>query len=258
MQDHFVRSVGKCFNRVSSIVALLLLSSVLRAEEVCPIEIKLLISPPTIKSVIASLSFGKRTEGRVYLFDTDNLGLLKQGVIVRVRQGAKNDLTIKVRLPEDNEQAASPELREQFGCEIDRTSAGADTSFSVGQEYKHQQIPETGDEIFKALTSQQKRLLRAARVRIDWSQVKRIANINSTTWETQPRSLFRKLTLESWEWPTGNILELSARVASNESESRYTELQQIVNTNGISLSANQGTKTSLVLKTLTPDASPAR
>jgi len=51
---------------------------------VCTAEIKLLISPPTIKSVIASLRFGKEQTSRVYCFDTDNLGLLRQGAIVRI------------------------------------------------------------------------------------------------------------------------------------------------------------------------------
>src|ERR1700679_2592471 len=123
MQAHCARSIRRGWKRAFPSIIVLLLCSALHAEETCPVEIKLLLSPPTIKSVIASMSFGKQTTSRIYFFDTDNLSLLNQGVIVRVRQGAKNDLTVKVRLPEENNQIVSSKLREQFGCEIDRTEA---------------------------------------------------------------------------------------------------------------------------------------
>ena len=42
---------------------------------------------------------GKAT-GHVYFFDTNARDLLSQGVIVRLRQGVDNDLTVKLRPPE--------------------------------------------------------------------------------------------------------------------------------------------------------------
>jgi hypothetical protein len=252
MQSHLARFVRTEWKRAfSSMAAVLLLCSALHAQEACTVEVKLLLAPPTIKSVIDALRFERKTTGRVYFFDTNDLGLLAQGAIVRLRQGAKNDLTVKVRLPEGNKQIDSSKLREHFGCEIDRTGTGASTSFSVGQKYKHRSVPEAGDDIFAALSAEQRRLLQEAQVSIDWSRVRRIANINSTTWQTSSQSPSPKLTLEYWKWTTGNILELSARGASNEMESKFADLQQMVNKKGLLLSANQGTKTSIVLKTMT-------
>lgn len=247
MRCHFERAVRK-MRASSSIVAVLLLCSALRAEKVCTAEIKLLISPSTIKSVITSMRFGKKAEGRVYLFDTDDLSLLRQRVILRVRQGAKNDLTVKVRLPVDDQRIDNSTIREHFGCEIDRTKDGVDVSFSVGQKYRHRQIPETGDDIFRALSSDQRRLLQESHASINWTQVRRTSNIESTTWEAKAQPQFPGLSLELWEWPDGSILELSARVGSNESESKLADLEQLANAKGLSLSANQRTKTSLVLK----------
>src|SRR5208283_4119709 len=86
------------------ICAVLSLSSALRAAEKCTAEVKLLLSPPTIQTVITSLRFEKEVTGRVYFFDTDALDLLKQGVVVRFRQGAVNDFTVKVRVPAGNKQ----------------------------------------------------------------------------------------------------------------------------------------------------------
>jgi hypothetical protein len=236
----------------------LFLSCVLQAEEKCPVEVKLLLSPPTIQSVIASLGFEKDTATRVYFFDTDALALLEQGVIVRVRQGADNDLTVKVRVPEGNKQVHTSQLREHFPCEIDLTGTGQDTDYSVRRKYKAPQVPEMGTDISSLLSPAQERLLREARVSIDWARVMRIANIKSTKWETTGQPPFRKLTLEMWEWPSGNILELSTKAGSDAGPSKYAELQRIVNTKSLSLSASQSTKTSMILETLTHHTSALR
>ena len=231
-------------------IVLLLLCSALRAQRVCPVEIKLLISPQTTESVVTSLGFQKETRSQIYFFDTDNLSLLEQGVILRVRQGAKNDLTVKVRLPDGEKRIDSSKLREHFGCEIDRTGAEANTSFAVGQKYKPNAVAVTGEEVFTALSPNQKKLLKEAQVSINWSSVRRIADINSTTWESTSQPQFPRLTLEYWEWSAGSTLELSTRVAPNQSDSKLANLLKIVNEKGLPLSAEQGTKTSMVLKNL--------
>src|ERR1700751_1878595 len=99
MQNYLSSSPGQNWKRTYlSLVVVFLLCSSLRAEKACPVELKLLLSPPTKDSVIASLGFEKEISSQVYFFDTADLGLLSQGVILSVRQGAKNDLTVKLRL----------------------------------------------------------------------------------------------------------------------------------------------------------------
>jgi hypothetical protein len=256
MQHHSTKSTRRELKRAFSSILVLLFCSTLRAEESCPVEIKLLLSPPTIKSVIASLGFGKQTTSQIYFFDMGNLSLLNQGVIVRVRQGAKNDLTVKLRLPEGNNQIDVANLREQFGCEIDRTEAGANTSFSVGQDYTDRTVPETGNALFRALSSRQRELLSDAHVSIIWSRVRRISSIRSTTWETSGESPFRKLTLEYWEFPEGSILELSARSSASEWKSKSADLHRLAKSKGLMLSTQQETKTSTVLRGLKHGTSP--
>ncbi len=240
--------------------ALLFLSCLLQAQQKRPAEIKLLLSPPTIQTVLASLGFEKQTASRVYFFDTDALDLLKQGVIVRVRQGADNDITVKERVPEDNKdnKAGTSQLREHFPCEIDLTGAGENTSYATRQKYKSLRVPEMGKEIFSLLNPSQQKLLRDARVSIDWDRVKRIANIESTKWETTTQPPFRKLALELWEWSAGNILEVSTKVGSDTGQTTYAELQRLVRMKSLLLSPSQGTKTRIVLETLTDHTSTAR
>jgi hypothetical protein len=234
--------------------ALLFLSYLLQAQEKCPVEVKLLLFPPTIQTVLASLGFGKEAATRVYFFDTDALDLLKQGVIVRVRQGANNDVTVKVRLFEDN-KADTSQLREHFPCEIDRTGAGENTSYAVRRKYKTPQVPEMGKEIFSLLSPPQQKLLRNVRVSIDWARVKRIANIESTEWETTTQPPFPKLALELWKCQAGNILEVSTKVGPDAAQSTYAELQRLVRMKSLLLSTSQGTKTRMVLEALSQHAS---
>ena len=246
-------------NRVfASIGVILLLGPTVRAEERCPVEIKLLLSPPTTRAVIASLGFQNEAAGRVYFFDTDALDLLMQGVIVRVRQGANNDLTVKVRLPKDDQHIESSRLHERFPCEVDRTPVEASTSYAIRRRYKSTQVPELGSDIYRLFSVSQKQLLLEARVSIDWARVVRMADINSTHWETTAQSPSGRLALELWEWPAGKILELSAKVASNAEASKYAELERLVKVNNLSLSTSQDTKTRAVLKAFTDRASPPK
>jgi hypothetical protein len=256
MQHHTAKSLRRDWKRAFPSIIVWLLCSVSHAQETCPVEIKLLLSPPTIKSVVASLSFGKQTNSQIYFFDTDSLSLLKQGVIVRVRQGAKNDLLVKIRLPEGNSQIESSTLRDHFECETDRTEAGASISYSVGQTYTGLPVPQAGDDLFSAFSPRQRELLRQAHVSIDWSHVRRISSIHSTKWETPSDSPFRKLALEYWEFPEGRILELSARSSASEWEAKSSDLHRLVKSKGLTLSANQETKTSTVLRGLKHLTSP--
>ena len=217
-----------------------------------------MLSPPATQTVIASLGFEKETIARVYLFDTDALDLSMQGVIIRVRQGAKNDLTVKVRVPKGNQQVENSRLSERFPCEIDRTRAGVDTSYAVTRKYQATRVPEIGNDIYSLLSASQIKLLHEAQVSIDWARVMRIANINSTKWETTAQSPSGKLALELWEWPAGKILELSAKVESDAEVSKYAELERLVKMKNLSLTASQDTKTGTVLETLADHASRPR
>jgi hypothetical protein len=254
MQDHRAQLIWRGWKRAFPSIVVLLLCTAAHAQETCPVEIKLLLSPSTIKSVIASLGFGKQTSNQIYFFDTPNRSLLNQGVIVRVRQGAKNDLAVKVRLHEGDHKIESSKLRDDFGCEIDRTEAGANTTYSVGQSYELRDVPNDGDELFNALSSRQLELLKKAHVSVPWSQVRRISGISSTTWTTRSESPSGKLTLEYWEFPGGTILELSAKSSASEWELKNADLQRIVKLKGLSLSPDQETKTSTVLRPLKRDA----
>ena len=226
------------------------LCSASHAQERCSAEVKLLLSPMETQPARSALNFTKEVAGFVYFFDTDSLDLLANGVILRLRRGPDSDLTIKWRLSKGKKFFATPGDHEDFTCERDFTGDGAQLSYSIKRKYTAEQLPMTGGDITRLLSQGQKKLLQGAHVSIDWSRVKRVVEIKSTTWETRAQAGARKLTLEAWEWPDGKVLEISTRTRPDDGPSTYAELQELANTNGLSLSPIQGFKTSIVLKSV--------
>jgi hypothetical protein len=236
--------------RIFGLCVLLCSSSTLHSQDRCNVEVKLLLSPTQTQAAIKSLNFEKEAAGRVYFFDTSTLDLLSHGLIVRLRQGASNDFTMKLRPPGDAKPFVPSDIGEGFDCEIDLIGGAADPSSTVRSKYTATHVPETGVEIASLLDAGQKKLLTEAQISVDWPRVKRIADIQATSWQTKPQPHFRKLTLELWEWPGGRILELSTKVGPDAGPSTYTELQRLVKAKGLSLNATQRAKTAMVLETL--------
>ncbi|HEY6388298.1 MAG TPA: hypothetical protein VIX91_21665 [Candidatus Acidoferrum sp.] len=172
-------------------------------------EVKLLLSPTETQAAIAVLRVKKETAGRVYFFDTGALDLLSQGVIVRLRQGAKSDLTVKLRPPNGKKFSTPSEGLAGFKCEVDLTREGANSSYSITTQLAPEELPQTGTDIPRLLSSAQIKLVEGAQVSVDWTRVKRVAEITSTQWQTQSQPHLGQLTLELWEWPGGSVLELS-------------------------------------------------
>ncbi|HEY6372926.1 MAG TPA: hypothetical protein VIX37_20275, partial [Candidatus Sulfotelmatobacter sp.] len=111
-------------------------------------------------------------------------------------------------------------------------------------------LPQTGTDISRLLSSAQIKLFEDAQVTVDWTRVKRIAEITSTDWQTQSQLHLGKLTLELWEWPGGSVLELSTKVSPVAGSSSYTELQQLVKSKQLAMNPDQGVKTRIALEAI--------
>ena len=233
-----------------SCVALLLCSS-LHAQENCNVEVKLLVSPAETQTAIAALGAKKETAGRVYFFDTGALDLLSQGAIVRLRRGAKNDLTLKLRPTNAKKFSTPSEARDGSKCEVDLTGGGANNSYSITRQLATERLPLAGTDIPRLLSPAQIKLFEDAQIAVDWTSVKRIAEITSTDWQTKSQPHLGKLTLELWEWTGGRVLELSAKVSSGAGPSTYTELQRLAKTKQLAISPDQRVKTSIALEAIT-------
>jgi hypothetical protein len=220
--------------------AMFLLCSSLHAQENCNIEVKLLLSPAETQAAIAALSAKKETAGRVFFLDTGALDLLSQGAIVRLRQGAKSDLTVKLRPPNGKQFSTPSDGRDGFKCEVDLTQEGANSSYSITRQLAAEELPQTGTDISRLLSPGQIKLFENAQVSIDWTRVKRVANITSTSWRSQAQPHLGKLILELWEWPGGKVLELSTKASPDEGPSTYSELQQLVKSKQLAMRRSTG------------------
>ena len=229
----------------------LLLRCLALAQPGCGVEVKVLLSPEQTKAAVAALHARKNTVGRVYFFDSRSLDLLSQGVILRLRQGSTSDLMVKVRPPADMEFSDPSGGSENFKCEVDVVGGEEQKSYSILSKFAGQQVPETGAEIFGMLSSGQKDILKQAHFSTDWSLVERIAGIESESWRVRAEPPLTPLSLELWQWPTGQVLELSTRAHAQTGSSVYSQLQHLATAKGLSLSREQQFKTTLVLQALT-------
>jgi hypothetical protein len=243
-------ALGNLPRRIFGLCVLLCFSSTLHSQDRCNVEVKLLLSPTQTEAAVTSLNFEKEAAGRVYFFDTSTLDVLSQGLIIRLRQGADNDFTVKLRPSGDTKSFVPSGIGEGFDCEIDLIGGTAGSSYTVRSKYTATHVPETGIEISSLLDAGQKKLLKEAQVSVEWTRVKRIADIQATSWQTKAQPGFRKLALELWEWPGGRILELSTKVGPDAGPSTYAELQRLVKTKGLSLNPTQRAKTGMALETL--------
>lgn len=226
----------------------LLLCATIRAQETCDVEEKILLLPEESQLAVAKLKATGEASGHVYFFDTNTRDLLSQGVIVRLRQGAHSDLTVKLRQTERNGLSGSFSGREDYKCEVDVTAGGPVRSYSIRRKYVAGRLPASGSEILALLSSGQTELLKESQVSIDWARVKRIEDVRSTAWQIKGLAGFDRLTLELWEWPAGKVLELSTRAQSSAGSSAYAALQQLIQRTGLTASEVQEFKTSVVLR----------
>jgi hypothetical protein len=124
-------------------------------------------------------------------------------VIIRVRRGSTRDLTVELRPPEKKKFEDPTGGRESFKCEADLAANETSISYSIRSRFTGLQIPETGNDTYRAFSNGQRRLLSEAQVIINWNRVKRVADIHVTDWQIKLGSTSRKIALELWEWPGG-------------------------------------------------------
>src|SRR5260370_37920482 len=79
----------------------------LRAQESCNFEAKLLLVPTQVQAAIPLLHATRELRTRISFYDTPALDLLSKGLILRLRQGASSDLTVKLR-PLPGKQFSDP------------------------------------------------------------------------------------------------------------------------------------------------------
>ena len=238
--------------RVVLIALMSLTCGSLCAQQGCGAEVKLLLSPDQLQKALSSLSAKGETPGRDYFYDTPQLELLSQGLILRLRSGGDGDLTVKLRPSADKKFSGSSGADERFKCEGEITDRIESNSFSVTIPFGADRAPEAGEQLHGLLSAGQNKLLDDSDIPIDWSRVKQVADVRSTSWTIRVDALPRKLSLELWKWPKGSVLELSTKADADAGLTTYDALQDLAKKNGLTLSKDQRSKTATALHQLNP------
>jgi hypothetical protein len=247
MERPAVCSLGnKCMRYLALMTVLLVVPSAY-GQATCSEEVKLLLSPTQVQAAVSALQASGETRSQIYFYDTPALDLVSEGVIIRWREGAEIDLTVKLRPVSGERFADQSGGSERYKCEVDLNDGIEVESFSMQKKYVGAKAPETGEEVLHSLSEGQKKLLESTKARIDWKRVKRVAEIRSTSWVVRTKAPLGKLSLERWEWPGGGVLEISTKVAEGAGQARYAELQELAKKKGLVVSANQQSKTAIVL-----------
>lgn len=231
-------------------IAFLSSACCIHAQETCSEEVKLLLAPAQVQAAVIALKARGETRANIYFFDTPNLDLLAKGVILRMREGSEIDLTAKLR-PLAGERFTDPSNgRERYKCEVDLNAGIENQSYSLQSNNLAGKVPESGEELFARLSDGQKKLLEDSGVQVDWKSVKRVANIQSTSWSTKARAPLGKLSMELWQWSAGSVLEVSTKVATDAGQSTYAEMKDLAAKKGLTLSPDQRSKTAIALESI--------
>jgi hypothetical protein len=222
------------------------------------IELKLTVPEQAHRSAIEALGLDP-LDAQIRLvcfFDTPDLRLNREGVIVRARrvQGREDDSVVKLRpvVPEE----LPDELREtpEMVVELDAMPGGYVCSASMKARLKG--ASEVKKRIRgkhatrKLFTKPQRRFYEQhAPAGLELNDLEVLGPIFVLKLNSTPRDFGRKLCTELWLYPDGSrILELSTKCAPSEMFQVAAEARGFLGASGIDLSGRQQTKTKTALQ----------
>ena len=221
-------------------------------KEADSVELKLTVPESDQRSAVVTLGLDplEAQIRQVFFFDTPELALDKQGVVVRARriQGKGADSAVKLRpvvpaeLPDDLRRSAS------FRVEVDALPGGYVCSAALKGALRSTDVTRAvaGEIPLQKLFSKEQRAFFAAHAQegIGLNDLSILGPIFVLKLRITPEGLGRRLVAELWLYPDGSrILELSTRCETGEAFQVAAELRSFLATREIDLSGEQETKT---------------
>jgi hypothetical protein len=221
------------------------------------VELKLTVPEPHQRSTMVELGMDPLDAQirQVFFFDTPDLALDRQGVVVRARriQGRPGDSTVKLRPVVPNELPTALRKSDAFRIEVDALPGGFVCSGAL-------KSPVTADEVRSAvqgarpvrkLFSKEQRELYATHAPdgIELDDLSILGPIFVLKLRFTPEELQRRLVAEMWLYPDdSHVLELSTRCATTEAFQVATEMRLFLADHGVDLAGEQQTKTHKALE----------
>ena len=191
---------------------------------------------------------------QVFFFDTPDLALDRQGVVVRARrvQAVGDDSVVKLRPVVPDE--LSPELRASpnFGVEVDAMPGGfvCSASFKAKLGQTDVRAAAQGQKpLHKLFTKGQRAFFAAQGAPVEIDDLAVLGPITVFKLKFRPKGLDRKMVAELWNYPDGSrIVELSTKCAPAEAFQVAAETRVFLFERGVELTGEQQTKTRTALE----------
>lgn len=192
---------------------------------------------------------------QVYFFDTPDLALDRQGIVVRARrvQRKGDDSVVKLRPIVPAELPSEVRESPSFGIEVDAMPGGHVCSGSMKATLKAPAVREavTGAKPLRKLFTKEQRALFSAYAPegLGLDDLSILGPIFVLKLKFSPEGYDRKLVAELWLYPDNSmLLELSTKCAPGEAFQVAAETKGFLHENGIEVGGEQETKTRKALE----------
>jgi hypothetical protein len=221
------------------------------------VELKLTVPEPDHRSTVLALGLDPlQAEIRqVFFFDTPDLALDTQGLVVRARRSQRkgDDTVVKLRPVVPSELPKAVRRASSFGVEVDASPSGFVCSGSMKGAPSTGSVREavSGRARLRTLFSREQRDLFKAHapdgLTIDDLAI--LGPIFVLKLKYVPEGFPRKLVVEMWLYPDGSrILELSTKCTPAEPFQVAAEARAYLAARGVNLEGEQQTKTRTALE----------
>jgi hypothetical protein len=223
------------------------------------VELKVTVPDASRRSVIERLGMDPlRAEIRqVAYFDTQDLRLNRQGLVVRARrlQQKSGDSVVKLRPVVPTEVSDDVRRLPGFGIEVDAMPGGFVCSARIKDKADDALLRKVfrGRKPVRRLFGKQQRSLFDEHVPdgVTWDDLEVLGPLSILKLKFAPKGFSRPMVAELWFYPNGSqILELSTKCLPDEAFSVAAESKAFLASRGVDLSAPQQTKTRTALDLL--------
>jgi hypothetical protein len=192
---------------------------------------------------------------QVFFFDTPELALDAQGVVVRARRSQKkdDDSVVKLRPVVPSELPGPLRRSPSFAVEVDAAPSGFVCSGSMKGTSARGSVQKAiaGEKPIRKLFSKEQRELFAdhAPAGIGLDDLSVLGPIFVLKLKSSPEGYDRRLVAEMWLYPDGGrILELSTKCQPSEAFQVAAEAKAFLASRGVNLEGEQQTKTRTALE----------
>jgi hypothetical protein len=221
------------------------------------VELKLTVPDSERRSTVTGLGMDplEAQIRQVFFFDTPDLALNKQGVVVRARrvQGRGDDTVVKLRPIVPDELPPSVRKAKSMVVEVDAMPGGYVCSASMKGALGSTDVKAVanGERAVRKLYSKEQRAFFATHAPdgVGLDDLSVLGPITVLKLRFSPEGYGRRLVAELWFYPDGSrILELSTKCAPTEAFQAAVELRAFLHKQGVDLSGEQQTKTKTALE----------